>query len=467
MVNIYIKEPWAIDAKKALNFFVSRMGDERWLKRRDKVVSYFREVEAIQYGFKKAESKDGKLVMPIAFYDDWIAWYMYLVESIFERPLSGDALQSARIFPFFSMIGKNLSTLLEIDGIEKKIEELLNEKKNHPDTIFFELAVANLYCKNGWKVSFIPESTYYKSPDLQIRKDGQQYWVECKRMQKVPDYSESERSEWQNRSLRLTAILQEYKLSYSIDIIFKVPVSETGENILVDCFNEYLKIHSGDKRAQIQTSEIEISFRPLNLASINRELKERDIRNNSPELIEVCIGKYESEGNYVTVFNHDELYKLGKDKNFDILNLYIDKVGSISILKWTSVSEHSINMKAKDVKRLLVKAVDQIPLDGPGIIHIGYENLDGPYVERKRFLKSEEIIQGFDYKEKDIRAIHCNSIQLLASSNNFDWAETTCFYKQSHYPVLKNDLLLADSVSGFNRPHWEDDIENLEGNQYN
>jgi hypothetical protein len=64
----------------------------------------------------------------------------------------------------------------------------------------------------------------------------------------------------------------------------------------------------------------------------------------------------------VTVFNHDELYKLGKDKNFDILNLYIDKVGSISILKWTSVSEHSINMKAKDVKRLLVKAVDQIPL---------------------------------------------------------------------------------------------------------
>jgi hypothetical protein len=50
------------------------MGDERWLKRRDKVVSYFREVEAIQYGFKKAESKDGKLVIPIAFYDDWIAY---------------------------------------------------------------------------------------------------------------------------------------------------------------------------------------------------------------------------------------------------------------------------------------------------------------------------------------------------------------------------------------------------------
>jgi len=461
MVNTYIKEDWAIDAKKALNFFVSRMGDDRWSKRREKVVSYFRDLEAIQFGFKKPESKE-KVVMPIAIYDDWIAWYMYLVESIFERPLSGDALQSARIFPFFSMIGKNLSLLLEIDGIEKKIEELLNEKKNQPDAIFFELAVANLYNRNGWKVCFIPESIFYKTPDLQIRKDGQQYWVECKRMQKVPEYSESERSEWQNRSLRLTTILQEYKLSYSIDIIFKVPVSETGDNILVDCFNEYLKIHRGDKQAEIKTPEVEITFRPLDVVSINKDLKEKDIRNNSPELIEVCVGKYESGGNYVSSFNHDEFYKLGLDKNFDVLNVYIDKVKSISILKWTSVSEHSINMKAKDVKRLLVKAVDQIPFEGSGIIHIGYENLDGPYVERKRFLKSQDTIQGFDYKEKNIRAIHCNSLQLLASSNSFDWAETTCFYKQIHHPVLEHDLLLADSVSGFNRPHWEDDIENLE-----
>lgn len=461
MVNIYTKEDWAIDAKKALNFFVSRMGDDRWSKRRGKVVSYFRDLEAIQFGLKKPESKE-KVVMPIAVYDDWIAWYMYLVESIFERPLSGDALQAARIFPFFSMIGKNLSVLLEIDGIEKKIEELLNEKKNQPDAIFFELAVANLYCKNGWKVTFIPESIFYKSPDLQIRKEGQQYWVECKRMQKVPDYSESERSEWQNRSLRLTTIMQECKLSCFIDIIFKVPVSETDENILVDCFNDYLKNHGGDKRTLIKNSEVDITFHPLSVVSINKKLKERDIRSNSPELIEVCIGKYESGGNYVSAFNHDELYKLGLDKNFDVLNVYIDKVKSISILKWTSVSEHSINMKAKDVKRLLVKAVDQIPLDGPGIIHIGYENLDGPYVERKRFLKVQETIQGFDYKEKDIRAIHCNSIQLLASSNNFDWAETTCFYKQIHHPVLEHDLLLAGSVSNFNRPHWEDDIENLE-----
>lgn len=464
MLNVYFKEDWAIDAKKALNFFVSRMGEDRWFKRRDKVISYFREVESIQYGFKKSETKD-KLVMPIAVYDDWIAWYMYLVESIFDRPLSGDALQSARIFPFFSMIGKNLSTLLEIDGIEAKIEELLNEKKNQPDALFFELAVANLYCKNGWKVCFIPESIFYKSPDLQIRKNGQQYWVECKRMQKVPDYSESERSEWQNRSLRLSAILQKYKLSYSIDIVFKAPVSETNENILVDCFNEYLKIYTGNKRAEIKTTEVEITFCPLNVISINKDLKERDIRSNSPELIEVCMGKYESGGNYVSVFNHDELYKLGSDKKFDILNVYIDKVISISIMKWTSVSEHSIDMKAKDVKRLLVKAVEQIPLDGSGIIHIGYENLDGPYVERKRFLKARDTIQKFDYKEKDIQAVHCNSIQLLATSNNFDWAETTCFYKKLNHPDLEHDLLLADSVNGFNRPHWEEDIEKLEGSE--
>ncbi len=99
-----MKEEWAIYAKKALKFFVYRMGDKKWVERRAKVVLYFREAEDIQFGFKKIEnSAEKKVVIPIAVYDDWIAWYMYLVESIFERPTSGDALQSARIFPFFSM----------------------------------------------------------------------------------------------------------------------------------------------------------------------------------------------------------------------------------------------------------------------------------------------------------------------------------------------------------------------------
>ena len=463
MLNIYMKEDWAIDAKKALNFFVSRMGDKKWVERRAKVVLYFREAEDIQFGFKKNEnSAETKVVLPIAIYDDWIAWYMYLVESIFERPTSGDALQSARIFPFFSMVGKNLSTLLDIDGIETKIEELLNEKKNQPDAILFELAVANLYCKNGWKVCFIPESTFYKSPDLQIRKNGKQYWVECKKMQKVPEYSESERLAWQSRSLKLSALLKETRLSLEVDIIFKIPVVETHENILIDVFKEHIRLHGIGKSGKMKNSEIEMIVNPLDIKLINQKLKQTDIKNFSPEIIELCIGKYESGGNYVTTFDYDELYKLGLDNDLDVLNIYVDKLKIANVMKWTSISEHSINMKAKDVKRLLVKAVNQIPLDGPGIIHIGYENIDGPYVERKRLLKTEETIQKFDYKDKDIQAVFCNSIQLLAKSNNFGWAETTCFYKKSKHPDLEHDLLLADTVSGFNRPHWEDDIANLE-----
>ncbi|SIT08942.1 hypothetical protein SAMN05421786_105104 [Chryseobacterium ureilyticum] len=462
MLNIYANEEWAIDAKKALIFFISRMGDTKWTERRAKVISYFHNVESIQYGTKEIKTDEKKAILPIAVYEDWIAWYMYLVESIFYRPSCGDTLQSARIFPFFSMIGKNLSTLLDIDGIETKIDELLNEKKNQPDAIFFELAVANLYCKNGWKVCFIPESIFYKSPDLQIRKNGKQYWVECKRMQKVSDYSENERLEWQKRSIKLSELLNYQKLSYYIDITFKVPVADTDENILVDTFIDCLKAKESGKIMESKTSQIEVIIKTLDISSINKNLEDKNIRNNSPEIIEALIGEYISGGNYVTALGYDELYKLGTNKDMDVLNIYVNKIKNACIMKWTNISDHSIDMKAKDIKRLLVKAVNQIPSDNPGIIHIGYENLDGPYVERKRFLKIQNTIQNFDYKDKDIQAIFCNNIQLLATSNNFDWAETACFYKKSVDPNLKNHLLLADSIDKFNQPHWEEDIYNLE-----
>ncbi len=281
-------------------------------------------------------------------------------------------------------------------------------------------------------------------------------------MQKVPEYSESERLAWQIRSLKLSALLKETRLSLEVDIIFKIPVVETNENILIDVFKEHIKLHGIGKSGKINNSEIEMIVNPLDIKLINQKLEQTDIKNFSPEIIELCIGKYESGGNYATTFDYDELYKLGLDNDLDVLNIYVDKLKIANVMKWTSISEHSINMKAKDVKRLLVKAVNQIPLDGPGIIHIGYENLDGPYVERKRLSKAAETIQKFDYKDKDIQAVFCNSIQLLATSNNFDWAETACFYKKSKHPDLKHDLLLADTVSGFNRPHWEDDIANLE-----
>lgn len=465
MINIYSNEQWALDARKTLNFLISRMGEKKWLERKTKIVSYFLEVENRKYSETEILNGNMKEIFsPIALYEDWIAWYMYLVENIFDRPYCGDSLQSARIFPFFSMIGQNLLTLLEMDGIEIKIEELLNQKKNQPDAVLFELAVANLYSKNGYKVCFIPESTFYKSPDLQVKKDGIQYWVECKRMQKVSDYAENERLEWQKRSVQFTSLIKKLRYPCHIDIKFKVPVSDTEVNILVDSYRKYEERFGTGQVGEIKNSEVEILFSPLDINSINNKLETNYIKNNSPELIEVCIGKYSSGGNYAAIFDYEKFYKLGPTDDLEILNTYVEKVSFACIMEWSSISEYSIDLKAKDVKRLLVKAVNQLPLDGPGIIHIGYENLDGPYVERKRFLKTQSTIQNFDYKDKHIQAVYCNCIQLLATSNNFDWAETTCYYKRAYEPNLEKSLLLTDEQPEMIDPHWEEDIKNLEKN---
>lgn len=37
----------------------------------------------------------------IAFHEDWIGWYLYIIESIFERPVVDEIAQGSRIYPFF------------------------------------------------------------------------------------------------------------------------------------------------------------------------------------------------------------------------------------------------------------------------------------------------------------------------------------------------------------------------------
>jgi hypothetical protein len=57
--------------------------------------------------------------------------HIYVSGKVSLKDLYLVTLYNPLVYFRFLMIGKNLSTLLEIDGIEKKIEELLNEKKNH------------------------------------------------------------------------------------------------------------------------------------------------------------------------------------------------------------------------------------------------------------------------------------------------------------------------------------------------
>lgn len=232
---------WVIPAKKALDWFIESMGEKEWHRRRKGVADYFHSVKDKTFT-KEVIQADGfeKHFSPIAVYADWISWYMYLVEAIFERQGCDDPFQSARIYPFFAAIGRDIDALKKMPGINQRLKLMFNEAQNKPDSTLFELAVALLYHRNGWDVVFLEEHPAKKTPDFEVTRNGMTFWVECKRFAKVTDFAEEERLHWQKRCKHLFNAMRLKKSRAFVDIIFKVPIADTLDHILGAAFFHYV-----------------------------------------------------------------------------------------------------------------------------------------------------------------------------------------------------------------------------------
>lgn len=54
---------------------------------------------------------------------------------------------------------------------------------------------------------------------------------------------------------------------------------------------------------------------------------------------------------------------------------------------------------------MLDKAVEQAPADGRTVIHIAYETLHGPNIEFVRDRKIFELVESYEFGEKDVACI--------------------------------------------------------------
>ena len=69
----------------------------------------FREQEDNTYkNFDQAMKSMEEPKNRVAFHEDWVAWYLFLVECLHERPLVSELAQSARVFPFFAAVGRHI-----------------------------------------------------------------------------------------------------------------------------------------------------------------------------------------------------------------------------------------------------------------------------------------------------------------------------------------------------------------------
>ncbi|HXS38271.1 MAG TPA: hypothetical protein VN721_16330 [Flavipsychrobacter sp.] len=453
-------ELWLDFAKNALDWFIETIGELEWHRRRKNVVDYFHAIKAKELQESDVQTKDfQKQFDPVAVYSDWMAWYMYLIESTFERPFCNDPFQWTRIYPFFAAIGKNLEALKRMSGIEQRLKFMLNENQNQPDSSLFELTVAILYYRNGWSVTFLEENKTGKTPDLKVSKNNLKYWVECKRLAKVTEYAETERQEWQKRSRHLFNAMRIEKIPLYAQITFKIPVEETNEMILGKALTAYVRAGKLGSGEIFGNEQIEFCATQLDISSINKRLADNPTRPNSPQMIEILAGNYNIHGNYTPLLAPSRIDTVGGEDELFVLNEFYGELHWACIAQWDCIAKTSVDRKAKDIKKTLSNALKQIPEVGRGIIHIGYETVVGPIVELERHKKINETVQSFGFGNKEIESIFCNTMQFLPTPEGFECAETTIYFERAKNAVLFNNLLFDLPVTATpDVTHWEEDI---------
>lgn len=454
-----LEDPFTLDALKAKSWFLEFMGADDWASRKEKVLEYFNQMS--KGLFQKSEdfnfsSEQGVM----AFYDDWVAWYLYLVESVEQRPMVSEPSQSSRIWNFFATIGRHLEALKSAKGIDAKLHDLLKKRINQPDSILFELVVATCYLRNGWSVEFIPETGERKTPDLRVSRGDKSYFVECKRLAKVTKYSDEERSEWLKRWEKALQHLTKYPHSVFLEVTFKKEIKDTDENIVAKAFRDMATCGAVAHGFCVENDDVKVCARHINMGPVHEHFEKWMVKYPSPQLQALFDENFEPEGNYTSACEL-QLVEVNPEKE-SVVNIYAQSVKRAYCAKWVCVADESIDKKARDVKNLLVKAVNQAPSDGATVIHIGYETLHGPYIEVIRDKKIVDLISNFDFGEKDIASIFCHAFQpRIFPDNKWEFAETTRYFKVNSKPegiLAENLLMQRDEWVVSDETHWQQDL---------
>ena len=386
--------------KAGITPFITKMTPDEWQIRRDQII----------LSLNGNVSDDHKLEtrQPIRVREDEIAWYLFLCEQAIEDPFCNDVSQVARAAPFFFAIGERWKYAEKVDGIEDKILESLGKYRKDPDGIIFEILVALSYAEMGWNVEFLKERPPEKSPDMIVRKDDKEYYIECKRQQRISQYSEKERNEFLRLWDAAHHVLLMNKQWIWLKGYFHVEISTLPTDFLEKLFINVFPIPEGE-HIIYDGNEVTLYSRAIDQDAVKKHLDAHQVKNPSYQL-SVLLGDdwAPPNSNVTTKF-------IGKTSHYidceaPLLNTYITDISWACGFTRYFNSEVSIDKKARDVTKQLSNAVKQVPADKPSIIHIAAETLDGKDVEIQRTEKVMASIPKF-ITEKPVVAVRFHRFQ--------------------------------------------------------
>ena len=274
------------DIEDALEWFLDFLGGDDWTGRVAAIE------ENIESGLGPATRDFGAGGLASAYTGlDRIAWYLYLVDAAQHHPLKYEPSQGARVLPVFKKLGANLGLLKGIGGVEDRVERLLGPERGQPDAGLFELLIALLWKRNGYRiVEFIPESPSCRTPDFLAYSDRDNEWfIECKRLQMRSDYSERERRKWLTMWSPFAQHLARNRISLVFDIAFHVELNALPDDYLIEHLAGKLRFLSGPCRI-ISNDRWDVSAKPVDYSRARAHLERYLVRFPSDQFQELLAG---------------------------------------------------------------------------------------------------------------------------------------------------------------------------------
>ncbi len=334
-----------VNANEILSYVevVSTMVGENWLNKTKKKESEFRQ-EAQRLASK---GKINYIYRPEPH--PLIAWFLEFEEWLDACRKSGRMEANIAVLRL-TTLGRCLNQTRHLPGFTKLVNRL-----KHKDSFYsaaFEVEIADSYCNNGHKVTFIDESTNSRTPDLRVQKpDGSHFWVECKCRDKSTQRDQTNNSIWEELEQSIFKVIGRNKHNAAFIIRSK---SDPTRDEIAELRDFLLKslASGGIGKYDINTGAFDLAQGPTEkylvavqpLAVTDDEIKIDGIKLQSKLFDRYLVAfEFRAEGNQPANYRNPTIFGYINDHPSDVVKNIIHGFSS---------------------------AVGQLPKEGPGIIWI-------------------------------------------------------------------------------------------------
>lgn len=419
------------------------VGEEEWRTRKEKIELYFKSISISNASIAQPT------VARLNFLDDQFGWFFYLLESSLYRPINVEANQQARILPIFTRISDDLELLKDIKNVDKQLKKLTTSKQ--PDSELFEILVALVWARNGCsEVEFLQPHRKHKLHDLRAVQRGEEWAIEAKRMT-LSEYSLNEREKWLVLFKPVQEFLVRRKLPFILEVTFHEELETYEDDFLFAEVTSKLNFVTCPCTL-VNNQRLTVKVRFVDFEKIESHLSSWHVKVPSRQLDELVTGEKQVSGRGTTHAVEAKIVKRGAGELF---NDYVHELSWAAGAVWASDAERSYERKARDIRKHLSDANDQLPIDLPSVIHVGLETYDGVLVEQERFERIFKTAMHFEPEGKNLRFIFCHLYQAYSTFvKPWEFDETVYYFGVDQNSPIPRDTTVIPFEIVEEGVHW-------------